>query len=258
MMTRIPLVPIAAAALTLLVAPAFGQAIGSRIAPRGPAFEKRQSPKDVIEARRFMFDYARCVVRKKHDGASEAILANANNGDITERYSDLIRPECLQPSSLAGNISISFGGDLYRYALADALVNADFAAQGAKDFSDRLPLAHLPMPSRQELDMRLASEKNKRKRTELEQGFAKSIGVAWLSRYGECVVRGDPVAVRLWLLTRPDMPEEISRISALRAVFNNCLSDGTMTFNSTTMRGAMAINYYRLAMATVQPTRKIE
>ncbi len=76
---------------------------------------------------------------------------------------------------------------------------------------------------------------------------------AWLSRYGECVVRQEPAKARYWLLTPPDSPEEISRINDLRPAFADCLNEGTMKFNRTTMRGAVAINYYRLAMATRVP-----
>jgi len=64
------------------------------------------------------------------------------------------------------------------------------------------------------------------------------------------IVRDDPVKARQWLLTPPGGPEEISRINDLRPSFSACLLGGTMKFNRTVMRGTVAINYYRLTMAT--------
>ncbi len=204
------------------------------------------------EARRITFEYARCVVRRRPDRAADAILSNADNATISARYEDLIRGECM--GSVAGGVEVSFGGDLYRYALADALVNADFVVQRETDFANRLPLAHLEAPTDAQLVTALESTKSALKRTEIQRAYEKRQGIVWLSRFGECVVRRDPVNARLWLLTRPDEPEEVSRISALRAAFADCLANGTMRFSRSVMRGTVAINYYRLAKSTVQPT----
>lgn len=201
--------------------------------------------------RKVMHDYAKCVVKSNRNIASEAIVSNADNSTILKRFPTLINNDCL--GRVAGNVSMRFGGDLYRYALADALVNIDFVTSGERDFSNRLPLAHLLTPSQSDLDAALADTKNKRKRQELQKSFDKKVGVVWLSRYGECVVRRDPSKARLWLLTPPGVPEEISRINELQPAFNTCLGEGTLKFNRVTMRGTVAINYYRLAMAAVQP-----
>jgi hypothetical protein len=201
--------------------------------------------------RKIMHEYAKCVVKSKRNIASEAIVSNADNQAVLSRFQSLIDSECL--GRVAGNASMKFGGDLFRYALADALVNVDFLTSGERDFSNRLPLAHLLPPSKSELDAALADTKYKRKRQELQKSFDNQVGVVWLSRYGECVVRRDPAKARLWLLTPPGVPEEISRINELQPAFNTCLGEGMLKFNRVTMRGTVAINYYRLAMATVQP-----
>ena len=148
---------------------------------------------------------------------------------------------------------MKFGSDLYRYALADALVNADYALVAETDFTNRLPLAHAPMPNQLELDAYLAPIKSKRRREEAQAEFNKRVGIAWLSRFGECVARRDPVNSRLWLLTATDVAEETNRINNLSPAFSSCLGEGTMRFNRITMRGTVALNYYRLAKATVQP-----
>jgi hypothetical protein len=221
------------------------------VLPLAVSVSATESAKEKAQTRRVMFNYAACVVKARHARASDAILANADNETISRRYSDLIIDSCL--GEVAGGGQMKFGGDTYRYALADALVNADYRMTGETDFSNRLPLAHLTTAPQSELDAALAITKSKRRRTELQDQFVKQTGIAWLSRYGECVVRQNPAKARLWLLTRPDVPEETSRINDLRPAFEACLDNGTLKFNRVTMRGTVAINYYRLAMATVQP-----
>lgn len=212
-------------------------------------------PAETAKNRQIMLDYAKCVVKQRHDRVAEAILSNVDNDMIQRQYRDLIRPDCLVKAA-GGDAAMKFGGDLYRYALADALVNADFAKAPNQDFSNRLPLSHLPLPDRAAFDLQLAEVKDKRQRDAMEKGFGKAAGTAWLSNYGECIVRQQPEKARLWLLTSPGVPEEMSRINDIASAFAPCLpaSAGKVRFSRTTMRGAVAINYYRLSMATVQAT----
>ncbi|EQA96954.1 hypothetical protein FHS51_001302 [Sphingobium wenxiniae] len=204
-------------------------------------------------ARKIMYDYARCVVKIRHDRAAEAIIANADNSTILKEYPDLINGACLGKTGGMGT-QMTFGGDLYRYALADALVNADYSKKHEIDFSNRLPLAHIRSDTPAELDAKLAGVKSKRKRAEILEENKETAAIGWVSRYGECVVREDPIRARFWLLTPPDSPEETSRIDDLRPIFAHCLPEGTMNFNRVTMRGTVAINYFRLANATPQQT----
>jgi hypothetical protein len=209
------------------------------------------SPNNDAEVRKVTRDYASCVVKKHGDRASEAIMTDSGNGDIQRRYSDLIDSACL--SSVAGSVQLKFGGDHFRYALADALVNTRIANDPVTSFADRLPLAHIAKPDNAALEASLATAHGKAQREELQKTYDRQLATSWLSRYGECVVRQEPTKARYWLLTPPDSPEEISRINDLRPAFADCLAEGTMKFNRTTMRGAVAINYYRLAMATRVP-----
>lgn len=203
------------------------------------------------EARKVMFDYAACVVRKSHTRASDAVLSNATSSVFIKRYPDLINGDCLVSVGGAGK-QLSFGGDLFRYALADALVNVDFTTQDPTDFSNKLPLAPLPRTTDTEAAALIAKESSPRRRAKLEAGLAKVQGFEWVANYGECIARHNPSASRLWLLTKPDGPEEISRINVMRPSFAACMSAGTQSFNKFILRGAVAISYYRLAMATPQ------
>ena len=204
-----------------------------------------------VETRRITREYAACVIKRDHRLASRAILENSSNDQLMKKYSALISSECL--GQVAGGVEMKFTGDLYRYALADALVSVDFAKDGPTTFDDRLPLAHLLPPSEAERDAKLAVTKKSGKRDEIRKDFERAIGVTWLSQFGECIVRDNPVAARLWLLTKPDVPEEVSRVNALRPAFSGCLGDMTLKFSKSTLRGTVAINYYRLASATQRP-----
>jgi len=202
--------------------------------------------------RKIAYDYARCVIKAEHRRAAEAIIANADNQTIEKKYPDLIIGECLKKVSGPG--ALQFGGDQYRYALANALVAAEFKEKGESDFANRLPLAHLRIPDKVALESTLAKTKSKRRRKEIQNEFDNDATIAALSKYGECIVRNDPERSRLWLLTSPDGPEETSRINDLRPSFSQCLVGGTAKFSRSTMRGVVAINYFRLAHATAQPT----
>lgn len=208
--------------------------------------------KENARTRKLMHDYAKCVVKAQPAKAAEAIIANVDNASILARYPSLISSDCM--GRVGGDVRMSFSGDLYRYALADALVNANFLDKYETDFSNRLPLAHIQPFTQAELDAELAKTKNARRRAQIHKIHTDRGAVSWLSRYGECLVRADPVRSRLWLLTPPDVPEEMSRINDLRTVFNVCMGEGTVEFSRTTLRGVIAINYFRLANATARPT----
>ncbi|WP_293883463.1 hypothetical protein [Sphingomonas sp.] len=203
------------------------------------------------EVRSIMYDFATCVIKKNHRRAADAIISNVNNTEMLKRYSDLADGKCL--GAVAGNVQLSFVGDQFSYALADALVNADFAVSGPVDFANKLPLAPLSRTMKAEFEASLEKEKSKRMRVKMEENFRKNQTLTWLSSYGECVARQNPPAVRLWLLTKPSGPEELSRINVLRPAFAACMDKGTVSFGRVVMRGTVAINYYRLAMATPQP-----
>jgi len=202
-------------------------------------------------ARKIAYDYALCVIKARHKRAADAIIANSDNKTIEEKYPDLIIGDCLIRVSDAG--ALQFGGDQYRYALANALVATEFMDKGESDFSNRLPLAHFRAPDKAVLEKELAEAKSKKRRKLLQEEFDKAAAISALSRYGECIVRSDPARSRLWILTPPDGPEETSRINDLRPSFAQCLVGGTAKFSRSTMRGIVAINYFRLAHATAQP-----
>jgi hypothetical protein len=201
------------------------------------------------ETRALTHAYAQCVVKRQAAKASEAIAANVGNDIILRDYRMLIRPECLT-RQIHQSTQIRFGGDLYRYALADALVNRELATKPAPDL-DAVPrlIHHEPGPPPQPVDAK-GRKMGKRKLEAARAGYGRDVAFAFLSHYGECIVRADTAGAKSLLVTTPDSAEESARFAALRPALARCLPEGqTLRFGKVTLRGTVAINYYRLAQA---------
>jgi hypothetical protein len=173
-------------------------------------------------------------------------------------YPSLIVGDCLVAQRGIRNdpgissVKMSFEGDLYRYALADALVSKELASAPVPDFSAVAKLDHR-MPGAEPLRVSAKGKRmSQRKYDAAMKDYGEAVAFSYLSFYGECVVRNAPSDSRALLLTVPDSPEEKTRFDALRPAFAECLSAGTsLTFGRTTLRGTIAINYYRLARAAM-------
>jgi hypothetical protein len=201
------------------------------------------------ETRALTHAYARCVVKRQPAKASEAIARNVDNKAILRDYPMLLREECLS-RQVHQQTRIRFGGDLYRYALADALVNRDLAAQPAPllDSVPRLDHREPGEPPRP-IDSR-GRKLGKRKLEAANESYRRDAAFAFLSRYGECVVRVDAAGAKGLLVAKPDSADETARFTALRPALAHCLPEGeTLRSGRVALRGTIAINYYRLAHA---------
>jgi hypothetical protein len=211
-----------------------------------PAGAQRQQKSDVSpkETRLMMHDYAKCVVARQRPKASEALLANVDNATLLRRYPSLIVGQCLKGPRFA-TTRMSFAGDLYRYALADALVNREFALAPAPNFAEIAPLVHReaePKPDPAKLrgvDYDAALTRH-----------GESGAFRFLSVYGECIVRADSANSKALLTTQPESVGEAARFTALQPAFARCMPEGnTVRFGKVALRGSIAVNYYRLAHA---------
>ena len=71
-----------------------------------------------------------------------------------------------------------------------------------------------------------------------------------LSMIGECAVRADPTGARNLLKARLNSKDEDAAVQALTPAFASCLPKGAQVrFNILSLRGTVAVNYYRLALA---------
>ena len=219
--------------------------LASPLAPP-PAAAEEFSPE---KTRQVMAGYAECVVKRRPDMASEAILANVDNHVIARKYRQLIVPDCLNNAAGFGT-EMRFGGDLYRYALADALISLEMADQPVPDLSAVPQLEHPAPPEKPSEFKKSGKRLSKRAYADKLKDYAEDFAFAFLSRYGECVVRTDPSGARALALSAATSEAEKARFRALQPALGACLEAGQkLEFGMAALRGAIAINYYRLAHA---------
>jgi hypothetical protein len=219
------------------------------LAASGPSDNWSDADYSTKETRALTHAYAQCVVKRQAAKASEAIAANAGNDVILRDYRMLIRPECLTRQVHQGT-QMRFGGDLYRYALADALVSRELAAQPVPDLESVPRLAHREPGTPPEPVDDKGRKLGRRMLDAALLGYERDVAFAFLSHYGECVVRADTAGAKALLTAMPDSAEEAARFAALRPSLSRCLPEGkTLRFGKVALRGSVAINYYRLAHA---------
>lgn len=203
----------------------------------------------IKQTRRVAYDYAKCVVGRHHVAASQALLSNVDNHTMLERYRELIDGECLVRSTHA-SAKMSFPGDLYRYALADALIAGELSSIAIPDFSKLPPLERGSPPEPPPALPPNASKTDKKRYQNALKSFEEAQTFRALGEYGECVVRQNPVAARALLRTEPESAAEANGFDALRPTLAECLPEGrTLAFGKVVLRGTIAENYYRLAHA---------
>jgi hypothetical protein len=200
------------------------------------------------ETRAVVHAYAACIVKRQPAKAAEAIQRNVDNGIMMREYPKLFDGGCLTRGPME-TLQARFGGDLYRYAIADALVRHDLSDFARNDFSAVPRLDHREPTAPAEVDRKGKKLSAKNYEASLAS-YEKSRAFSYLSRYGECVVRLDPAAAQTLLLTKPDTADEAVRFKAMIPALSTCLPEGqTLSFGKVALRGTIAVNYYRLAMA---------
>ena len=203
----------------------------------------------VKETRQIAYKYGKCLVSHHAGSASEAVLRNVDNETLRSQYSILIHGDCLAPGA-----KLSFPGDFYRYALADALVARELGTKPVPDISKVPPLEHAltpiqPMPPLNNNAVAKFMYSVELRRTQQAEMLRA------LSIYGECVVRVSPSDAKALLLTEPETPSESGRFQALQPALAQCMPEGkTMTLDKFVLRGIVAVNYYRLAKAAPSST----
>lgn len=200
------------------------------------------------QARALIASYGECIVKREERLAAQAILADPGNGGIMSRYPRLVQPTCLS-SRLGDAVRVEFSGDQFRFAIADALVQRQLASLPVPmlDAVPRLAHGDPIEPSPTDRSGRKLKESAYKQAL---YGFQEAQTSAYLSRFGECVIRVDPDAARALLMTEPASGEETARFAAMGMALATCLPEGRkLSLGKLALRGTIAVNYYRLAMA---------
>ena len=211
-----------------------------------PSFAAPKSDYSLGETRRLMDGYAKCVVQRRSALASEALLRNVDNSAILKDYRALIDGNCLtKQTRMAGKMT--FAGDLYRYALADALVAREFGTAGPTDFSTvpKLDQRQLPEPP---LPVTNSSRAEKLRYERELKDYNEARGFRVLAAIGECAARLNPVGARQLILSRPTSADEDRFFESMKPTLAQCLPEGeTVSLGKLALRGTIAVSYYRLA-----------
>lgn len=225
----------------LVISPAVAMALSASLAA------EPYTDVSLSETRLIAYDYAKCVVGRHARSASAALLVDVDNGTMMRSHHDLIDGDCLVQTMHTG-ARMKFPGDLYRYALADALFAREFATTPVIDPSNVPALERRTLPDPPAPLPASASANDKAKYEEALKDFDEVQSFRVLGEYGECVVRANPAAAKALLLTRPETTSENRSFDALRPALAECLPpDKTLTFGRFVLRGTIAVNYYRLA-----------
>ena len=210
---------------------------------------------DTTETRDVQARYGECVVNRNYATARQFVLEpNPDDKGWRRAISKVADSDCLVKAANApGGVEMKFPVDTMRYALADALVRREFSSAPVASIKQAAPLVqpkldesdYQPKPGKKVKPSQLKNLKELRE---------KRIGLIFLAGFGECLVRQNPDRAHFLLMAKPASREEVAAFKALNREFADCLPSGnTLSFGRATLRGTIAMNYYRLAHAPRQP-----
>lgn len=143
-------------------------------------------------------------------------------------------------------IAIEFGGDMFRYGLANALVKKDYLDNPITDFSKAPPIQHFQPGSLSPEDAKGKSGKAK----QAVKDHAAAMQIFMYSLIGECLVRRAPEKVVELLRLPVGSKREHEALVGLAPTLIDCGKiQKSMEFSQSWTRGAIALAYYRLAFS---------
>ncbi|MFM5930685.1 MAG: hypothetical protein ACKOPQ_07230 [Novosphingobium sp.] len=213
-------------------------------------------PPSVAQIRTFMRDYGTCIVRREPELAQQAVLSGASFRRESPEGKRLLQSECMDPDTLRnassgfqGRLRMRFDDDSYRGFIAEALV-----AKGAPTLTvnglKSVPLLTYdePRPLRMTYPdgKPVPEDKLERQRA----AIVRKTQAVLMGKLGECVVRNAPEQSRAALSTAIETPAELQSLNALGPALQQCIKAGeTVALDRMSVRGAVAIAYYRLSQA---------
>lgn len=84
------------------------------------------------------------------DSAGAIVLSMSDNREIIKRAPQILDSDCHMKASKGAYVDSHFPDETLQYAIADALVQADYQLFGPSSFDDTPPLAHNPMTTPEE------------------------------------------------------------------------------------------------------------
>ena len=208
------------------------------------------TPRKLKQVQNVTDSYADCVVKKHAAKAREFVGNNLSEDVVSRQLSSLISATCLSSTSEGRIAQVSFPAPHFRYAIARAIVRADYGKSGFSTFNTVPILNYEAVPVLDEKKL----PAGKVKAEKLRADYAQAAAAVLLAQFGECAVRSNPEASRALIVSKADSPERASAIVGIKPVLGGCLGEGTLKLNTFNLIGALAVSYVRLAHQASQAT----
>ena len=213
-------------------------------------------PPSAGQIRKFLADYGQCVAKREPELAKKAIVSGANFHRESPEGKRLMQRECMDEDILAnassgfqGRLRMRMDDDTYRGVIAEALVlkgNAALTPDGLK----AVPILTYDEPRPLRLTYPDGKPVPEEKLARQRAAIARKTEAMLMGKLGECVVRNAPTQSRAVLSTAIETPGELQAINALGPTLGQCIKAGeTVSLDRMSVRGALAIAYYRLSQA---------
>jgi hypothetical protein len=203
------------------------------------------------DLRQIYKEYGECIVARFPRQASAALLQNIDDQTLIKKKGVLIIGDCLKPPK-GVRTSLNLQADRVRYAIADALVRTELSQVGPPDVKSVPALALWDVsqpPSAKSPSGRPL--RNADYQAELQE-YQEKMAFRAFAIFGECVVRADAASSRSLLATQPETRAEDTAFAQLQGALSACLPAGKkLAFTKQSLRGTIAVNYYRLAKASL-------
>lgn len=213
-------------------------------------------PPSPQQIRAFLSQYGACVVKREPELAQKSVLSGASFSRDSAEGKRLMQRECMDAGLLrndaeafAGRLRMRFDEDTYRGVIAEALIARDSASV------DVASLPTIPVLTYEEpRPLRTADREGKPIPEEAlvrqRAAIARKTQAMLMGKLGECTVRAAPVQSRTVMSTGIDTPAELQSLNTLGPTLGQCIKAGeTVSLDRISVRGALAIAYYRLSQA---------
>lgn len=203
-----------------------------------------------VERRTLASAYAKCIATKHPALVREYVLQAGTSKQRDDRFRKLADWKCNPSSSSREVSSLYFSSSAALYIFAENLLQSE-QLPAANNFANVALLTH-PEPMKMEsykASGRLSKE-------DYAKMVERSIGEAAISQIGECVVRAATSNSRELLNTVIGSEEEYAAIQTILPVAGTCIKDGSIKLKPEHIRGTIALNLYRLTVASMQMEKK--
>lgn len=242
-----------------MAALAFSLALSAQpLEPEAPLGSRIPIPPDAFpidKTRTVLADFAHCAIKKFPTLAREMVL-DGTKVAVDDKYKKVADPECLAQAVVGAYdmVQLRMSSESFRSAVADELVKSDLSDFEPAQIKLAAPLHHAAIDPADYVPKKRVSDRELQK---WEQAKQRDSGEAWLSGVGECAVRTNPTAARNLLETKVNSEVELQALLALIPAFSGCIDRGRqLRTERAAIRGAVAVNYYRLAYARKLPQQE--